>query len=327
MDSLDLKGASQCIKEDELVIFPTETVYGIGANALSAKAVSKIYEAKERPKDNPVIVHISDSDQLNKVISDISDIQEKLIKEFWPGPLTVIFEKSENIPDIVTAGANTVAVRMPSHGIAHELIDISGVPIAAPSANISGKVSPTHHEDIDEVLKDRVCQVLEAGRCDYGVESTVVKVEDNKVFILRPGAITKGDIKTKLGVDVEYSEEYKNNENKVMSPGVGFKHYSPDTKIVLVPVETYKKAVEDLLADDKSVGVIGTELMLDKIENKEGIEKISLGIDGDFEMNASKIFSALNRLDKLEVDIGVVHTFEERGIGRAIMDRLKRAVG
>lgn len=196
-----LKAPAEAIREGKLVIFPTETVYGIGANAIDEEAVKNIYIAKGRASDNPLIAHISDIKMLDDLVLEVGEIERKLIKNFWPGPLTIVFKKKPIVPDIITGGLDTVAVRMPSNEIAHKLIEYSNCPIAAPSANISGKPSGTQIEDIIEELDGKVEYIIDNGKVDIGVESTVIRVVDNVVHILRPGKITPEDIE-ELGISV-----------------------------------------------------------------------------------------------------------------------------
>lgn len=197
----ELKAPAEAIREGKLVIFPTETVYGIGANAIDEEAVRNIYIAKGRASDNPLIAHISNIKMLDDLVLEIGEIERKLIKNFWPGPLTIVFNKKPIVPDIITGGLDTVAVRMPSNEIAHKLIEYSNCPIAAPSANISGKPSGTQIEDIIEELDGKVEYIIDNGKVDIGVESTVIRVVDNVVHILRPGKITPEDIE-ELGIQV-----------------------------------------------------------------------------------------------------------------------------
>ena len=197
----ELKAPAEAIKEGKLVIFPTETVYGIGANAIDEEAVRNMYIAKGRASDNPLIAHISDIKMLDDLVLEVGEIERKLIKNFWPGPLTIVFNKKPIVPDIITGGLDTVAVRMPTNEIAHKLIEYSNCPIAAPSANISGKPSGTQIEDIIEELDGKVEYIIDNGKVDIGVESTVIRVVDNVVHILRPGKITPEDIE-ELGIPV-----------------------------------------------------------------------------------------------------------------------------
>ena len=231
-----IKEAAMYIKKGKIVLFPTETVYGIGANALDEKAVNKIFEAKGRASDNPLIVHIASIDMLNNLVQEIGEVEEKLINNFWPGPLTIIFNRKGCVPNNVTAGLNTVGIRMPSNKIARKLIEFANLPIAAPSANISGRPSGTKIEDITGELDGKVDYILDSGMVDIGLESTVIRVIKNKVHILRPGKITVQDIED-LGIDVIVEKQIMeecNPKEKVMSPGMKYRHYAPNTKCLLI---------------------------------------------------------------------------------------------
>ena len=243
-----IKPAAESIRQGKLVLFPTETVYGIGANALDEKAVKDIFNAKGRAQDNPLIVHIADIDMLNDLGQNIGEIELKLMKTFWPGPLTIVLEKKPIIPSVITGGLDTVAIRMPSNEIARKLIKYSGCPIAAPSANVSGKPSGTLVEDIIEELDGKVDYIIDSGKVDIGVESTVVRVVDNVVHILRPGKITPEDIQNlgfQVFIEKQILGEYK-KEEKVMSPGIKYKHYAPTTACLLVYSEDEEKLVQKI---------------------------------------------------------------------------------
>ena len=287
----ELKAPAEAIKQGKLVLFPTETVYGIGANALDEEAVKKIYIAKGRASDNPLIAHIANLEMLKKLVMEVGKVEKKLIEKFWPGPLTIVFKKKPVVPDEITGGLDTVAIRMPSDIIAHKLIEYSNCPIAAPSANISGKPSGTQVEDVIGELDGKVEYVIDGGKVDIGVESTVIDVTgdvpvilrpgaitpemvekfcgsviidkgviDGVVHILRPGKVTPEDIEN-LGIPVFIEKqilgEYKEGE-KVMSPGIKYKHYAPNTKCVLVYSEENSKMVEKIneLAQNKKTVVI-----------------------------------------------------------------------
>lgn len=320
-----IEEAANYIKEGKLVLFPTETVYGIGANALDEKAVNKIFKAKGRASDNPLIVHICNLDMLKSLVKEIGEVENKLINNFWPGPLTIIFDRKECIPNNVTAGLETVGIRMPSNRIARKFIELSELPIAAPSANISGKPSGTKIEDIIDELDGKVDYILDAGMADIGVESTVVRVIENKVHILRPGKITKEDIEN-LGIEViiekQIMEECK-AEEKVMSPGMKYRHYAPNTKCLLVYSDDNNKLVDKINEEIelyKNVLVLGKTSNLDKykIDNKldmgESLEDIS-----------KNIFTLLRKVDKYKVDLVIIEGVKKEGLGLAIMNRLIRA--
>lgn len=327
-DNIDLnkiKEAGKSIKNGELVLFPTETVYGIGANALNEKAVNKIFIAKGRASDNPLIVHISDYYMLSDLVKNVGKIEQKLIDKFWPGPLTIIFDRKKCIPNNVTANLETVGIRMPNNEIARRLIEYAKLPIAAPSANISGKPSGTKIEDIIEELDGKVDYILDAGQTDIGVESTVIRVIDNKVHILRPGKVTVEDIK-KLGIEVVIEKqimgEYKSKE-KVMSPGMKYKHYAPNTKCLLIYSEDNNKLIEKIneeITKNKKILVLGRTYNLEKYKTEN---KLDMG--NSLEEISKNIFTLLRKVDLYNVDLVIIEGVKKEGLGLAIMNRLIRA--
>ena len=324
IDNEVLKAPAEAIKQGKLVVFPTETVYGIGADALNEQAVKQIYIAKGRASDNPLIAHISNLEMLKKLVVEVGKIEQKLIDKFWPGPLTIVFKKKSIVPDIITGGLDTVAIRMPSNEIAHKLIELSGCPIAAPSANISGKPSGTIIEDIIEELDGKVEYVIDGGKVDIGVESTVIRVVDNVVHILRPGKVTPEEIQ-KMGIEVYIEKqilgEYKEGE-KVMSPGIKYKHYAPATECVLVYSKDNNKMVDKIkeLSQNKNTVVLCKTQNLDKydVQNK-------LDMGKNLEEISQNIFTLLRKADKYNADIILIEGVEKEGLGLAIMNRLIRA--
>ncbi len=325
IDLNKIEEAANCIKQGGIILFPTETVYGIGANALNKNAVNKIFKAKGRASDNPLIVHICNLDMLNDLVQGIGEIEEKLINNFWPGPLTIIFNRKECVPNNVTAGLETVGIRMPSNKIAKKLIELANLPIAAPSANISGKPSGTKIEDIIDELDGKVDYILDAGMVDIGVESTVVRVVENKVHILRPGKITVEDIK-KLGFDVivekQVMEECSPNQ-KVMSPGMKYRHYAPNTKCLLVYSEDENKMIEEINRQIKNIGnvlVLGRTSHLDKYNTNN---KLDMG--ESLEDISKNIFTLLRKVDKYKVSLVIIEGVKKEELGLAIMNRLIRA--
>ncbi len=320
-----IKEASDVIKSGGTVLFPTETVYGIGANALNENAVNKIFIAKGRASDNPLIVHISNIEMLDDLVVSIGKIEHELINNFWPGPLTIIFDKKEVVPNNVTANLDTVGIRFPSNKIANKLIEYAALPIAAPSANISGRPSGTKIEDIIKELDGKVDYIIDGGMTDIGVESTVVRVIQNKVHILRPGKITKEDIET-LGIDVviekHIMEEVK-KEEKVMSPGMKYKHYSPSTKCVLVYSKDNKKLVEkinELEKENENTLVLGTTKNLEKYNSK-----VKLDMGDSLEEISHNIFTLLRKVDSYNAKLVIIEGVQKDGLGLAIMNRLIRA--
>ena len=320
-----IKEAAMSIKQGNIVLFPTETVYGIGANALDASAVNKIFEAKGRASDNPLIVHICDIGMLSHLVKEVGQIEQKLMDNFWPGPLTIIFDRKECVPNVVTAGLNTVGIRMPSNSIARKLIELAEVPIAAPSANISGKPSGTKIEDIIDELDGKVDYILDSGMVDIGVESTVVRVIDNKVHILRPGKITVEDIQS-LGIEVviekQIMEEYK-TEEKVMSPGMKYRHYAPNTKCLLIysdNKENLVKKINEEIELEKNVLVLGRTSNIEKYNTEN---KLDMG--DSLEEISKNIFTLLRKVDSYNVDLVIIEGVKKEGLGLAIMNRLIRA--
>ena len=320
----ELKAPAEAIKQGKLVLFPTETVYGIGANALNEEAVKKIYIAKGRASDNPLIAHISHIEMLEQLVEEVGKVEQTLIENFWPGPLTIIFKKKKIVPDIITGGLDTVAIRMPSNQIARKLIEYSNCPIAAPSANISGKPSGTLVEDIIEELDGKVEYIIDSGKVDIGIESTVIRVQDGVVHILRPGKITPEDIQAlKIPVHIEKQilGKYKEGE-KILSPGIKYKHYSPNTKCVLIYSKDNDKMVQKIneLSQNKNVVVLCKTKNLEKynIPNK-------LNMGNSLEEISKNIFTLLRKADTYKADLILIEGVEKTGLGLAIMNRLIRA--
>lgn len=320
-----LKDAAGYIKNGGLVLFPTETVYGIGTDGLNETAVKNIFIAKGRKQDNPLILHISNMDMVKKLAKDITDIEYKLMDAFWPGPFTIILKKKDIVPSVVTGGLDTVAIRMPENKIANKLIEYSKTPIAAPSANISGKPSGTCLEDIFDELAPKVDYVLNGGKCEIGLESTVVKVDNGEVKILRPGKITKEQIEEivdSVTLDKHLFSNLKDGE-KVLSPGMKYKHYAPESKCVLVYSKENKKMIEkikELASDYKNPIVICNNKNSTRYSNIKVIE-----YGESIQTVASNIFSVLRKVDKEKPDIVFIEGVEKEGIGLAIMNRLIRA--
>lgn len=328
----ELKVVCNLIKNGEIVIFPTETVYGIGANAFDEKAVGKIFMAKGRPSDNPLIVHIADKKTISEIAQDITEVEQKLIDSFMPGPFTLILRKTEKIPDIVSAGLETVAIRMPDNVIARGIITFSGVPIAAPSANVSGKPSGTTVEDIRKELEGKVSAIVDGGETKIGLESTVVKVIEEVPYILRPGKVTAEDIKNVVG-NVEFANgifEAVKEEEKVESPGVKHKHYAPTTPSQMIYADDEKDLVFEvnkvIRAYKGDVVVLGFDEHKEKIIVSEH-RFINLGSKNNLEEIAKNIYSALRKADTLGGQIIVIEGMKKEGLGVAIMNRLLRSCG
>ncbi|MFZ8802864.1 MAG: L-threonylcarbamoyladenylate synthase [Candidatus Calescibacterium sp.] len=318
-----IKKAAEIIKSGGVVAFPTETVYGLGSNAYDEQAVKKIFELKGRPQDNPLIVHISKKQDVYIVAREVPEKAKVLIREFWPGPLTLVLPKNPSIPDIVTAGLDTVAVRMPDHPIALKLIRLSGVPIAAPSANISGKPSATQPEHIKKYFGEKV--FLIEGKVKIGIESTVLDLTEDVPKILRPGAITKEMIERKIG-KVELVE-YKKADFIPKSPGLKYRHYTPDAELILVlrkdkMINFIKENRRDWEEEGKKVCVF---FFREKPKKFESSPNIKVFISGrslrEFAKNLFKILIEEGE----KYDILIFEGVDERGIGLGIMNRLKKA--
>lgn len=324
-DYTKIEEAGQVIRKGGLVLFPTETVYGIGANGLNEKAVKNIYVAKGRKQDNPLILHIANFEMLKQISKNISEIEAKLMKAFWPGPFTIILERTEIVPDILTGGLETVGIRMPSGEIAKKLIEYAKVPIAAPSANISGKPSGTNIQDIYEELKDRVDFIVDGGETEVGIESTVVKVIDGVPHILRPGKITAEQIEEIVGaVEIDKHILNKTQEGqKILSPGMKYRHYAPNAKCVLVYSKENNKLVEkikEIAIGHKNPLIIAKSKNIIKLKEFKTID-----MGNSFEDISKNIFAILRKVDKYNPDIVIIEGVDKTGLGLAIMNRLIRA--
>ena len=328
----ELKVICNLIKNGELVIFPTETVYGIGANALDKDAVSKIFIAKGRPADNPLIVHIADKRDIEKYVREVTPVEQKLIDTFMPGPFTLILPKKDIIPDIVSGGLDTIGIRMPSNVIARGIISFSGVPVAAPSANVSGKPSGTSIDDIRKELEGRVSAIIDGGETEIGLESTVVKVIHEIPVILRPGKITDKDIIDAVGI-AKYDNkifEKVTEEQIVESPGMKYKHYAPETKCKMVYCED---ELDQIFYINRYIRQYkGDVVLLSFDEHREKIvisdsRFISLGSKDNLEEIAKNIYSALRKADSIKAEVILIEGVKREGIGIAIMNRLLRAAG
>lgn len=322
-----LEEAKDLLQRGELVAFPTETVYGLGADGLNEKAVEKIFLAKGRPQDNPLILHISDLDMLEGLVEEVSLEAKILIETFWPGPLTIIFKKSAKVPEIITAGLETVAIRMPKDPIALEIIRRAGTPIAAPSANISGRPSPTDAETCYHDLKGKIELIVDGGSTIVGLESTVIDMTGEIPLILRPGAVTLEMIRELLP-QTEVDKGILKEKETPKSPGQKYKHYAPRAEAYLVvgSLEEKKEKVENFLKEntDKKLGIMAGQELLDSLD-KENLAFRSLGSIEDLDNFGSSIFRKLRELDNLKVDIIICEGVEEEGLGLAIMNRLKKS--
>lgn len=331
LDKLVINEAATVIKSGGTVVFPTETVYGLGANALDSEAVKKIFLAKGRPQDNPLIIHVADKG-IEKYVDDISEKARLLMEKFWPGPLTLLFNKKDIVPMETTAGLNTVGVRMPENKIALNLIRESGVPIAAPSANISGKPSPTDVKRCIEDLEGKVDYIIGGNRSNVGLESTIVDCTSEPLCVLRPGGITLEMLRTideNVYVDPHIMNE-PTKEFKPKAPGMKYRHYAPKAKVRIVlgedqiAIDAIKVLANQYKQEGKSVGIMSCEEHTGEFSE---CTTISLGSRENLNKASQELFETLRKFDELGVDIILCEGYNEKGLGLAIMNRLKKAAG
>jgi L-threonylcarbamoyladenylate synthase len=322
-----LEEAAKALTNNKVVAFPTETVYGLGANAKSDEAVEKIYKAKGRPSDNPLIVHISEYNQLDELIEHVPLNAKKLMNAFWPGPLTVILERKPGVlSGYVTAGLSTVGIRMPDHPIALELIKKAGLPIAAPSANQSGRPSPTSARHVLDDLSGRIAGIVDGGETGVGVESTVIDCSVEPPMIFRPGGISKEQIEHVIGqVEIDPAL-YENDREKPKSPGMKYTHYAPDAPMYLVEGD---QAFLQHLIDEKKrtglkTGVLATE---ESAASYHADAVIACGSRRDLESVAHSLYDTLRAFNEENIDVIFSEIFPYQGIGLAIMNRLEKAAG
>ena len=319
-----IKKAGNFIKSGQLVAFPTETVYGLGADGLNDEACRKIFKAKGRPIDNPLILHISHISMLDNLVEEITDKHRKLF-ELWPGPMTLIFKKSDLIPDAVTAGGDTVAIRFPSDQIARALITEADTPIAAPSANISGRPSPTKARDVYQDMDGIIPVIIDGGESNIGIESTVIDLSGDEPIILRPGFYTYEFLKDILS-DMRLDDSLVDSSKIPKSPGQKYKHYAPKAKLRVfigedVPTHLLSEA-EKYKSDGKKVGILAFE------EDKEKFNSypyISLGSRKDLSTMSHVLFSSLREMDRLGVDLILAEGVKEKHLGKSIMNRINKA--
>lgn len=313
-----IQEAAQYLQQGDLIAFPTETVYGLGADATNEVAVRKIFQAKGRPKDNPLIVHVATLEQLENLVPSIPDYVRSLMRTFSPGPITYILESNGTVAETVTAGLKTIALRIPDHPVALKLLKTVNRPIAAPSANLSGRPSPTTADHVWTDLQGKISGVIDAGETGIGMESTVLYCAGEEPKILRPGGITKEALEKVLQRPVLTADD----QSKSASPGVKYRHYQPKVPLWLGPTSAkqFQQVIIKLQAQGNRVGVMARDLLLQKIEADY---KISLGQTlGDV---ANRLYKALRAFDDQSVDLILCETFSEQGLGQAIMNRLQKA--
>lgn len=323
-----IKEVANKLVNGEVIAFPTETVYGLGANALDNEAVKRIFIAKGRPSDNPLIIHIANIEQLDELTDEINETSQLLINKFWPGPLTIVFKKKDGISDLVTAGLNTVAVRMPNHPIALEILRKAGIPIAAPSANSSGKPSPTTAKHVLNDLDGKIAGIVDGGATGVGIESTVIDLSGDIPLILRPGGITIEELRDALGevksdIIVEKGEQPR-------SPGTKYKHYAPKGEMIIIE-GTEDKVINKMIQHingqiklSKSVGILTLEEHKDKFKDANLV--LAYGSKDNLYPMAEHLYDALRMFDTNNIDYIIVEAVEEKGIGHSIMNRLYKAV-
>lgn len=327
IDILDqqIKKGAEIIKNGGIVAFPTETVYGLGANAFDEQAIRKIFEIKGRPQDNPLIVHISRKDDIYIVATNIPQKAFELIENFWPGPLTLVMKRNPVVPDVVSAGLDTVAVRMPAHPVALKLIDYVGFPIAAPSANPSGKPSPTKPEHIKMYFGDKVF-VIE-GQCQLGIESTVIDITSDPPVVLRPGGLELEKIKDVLGNIIEFSSEKLSEKPK--SPGVKYTHYKPDLFLILLRKRDDIEKISSFIKDHTRMIFVMTYDFDVSFQNQFRRKFYSLQVDfifaGSDEREIAKNLFDILITKTTGYDLMIFEGVNEQGIGKGIMNRLKKA--
>ncbi|QGG47091.1 L-threonylcarbamoyladenylate synthase [Heliorestis convoluta] len=340
--------AAQLLKQGQLVAFPTETVYGLGANALDSQAVNKIFQAKGRPSDNPLIIHIAQIEDLAQLTTDVPPLAQRLAEKFWPGPLTLVLPAAPTVPREVTAGLNTVAVRMPNHPIALELIKTAGLPVAAPSANRSGKPSPTRAHHVSKDLENKIAAIIDGGPCSVGIESTVVDATGPEPIILRPGGITfemleatTSERLTTIAPGLHGTRANLETDETPRSPGMKYTHYAPQAPLYLLTgtweeqVKKLEKIQERIEKSKEKIGLFISEESFRIISKKSNhrIEKGAIpviqraGSRENLKDIAAGLFDALRAFDETEANLIIAETYPTHGIGLALMNRLTKAAG
>ena len=332
-DASKIEVAAQFIRKGGLVAFPTETVYGLGADALNADAVLALFEAKKRPLDNPPIVHVADPNEVYRIVEEVPKTAELLMKQFWPGPLTLVFRRSSIVPNVTVAGLDTVAVRMPKHKVALALIRQSGCPIAAPSANLAGKPSPTTAHHVFEDLNGRIDVILDGGPTNIGVESTVVDLSVDQPLVLRPGGTPFEALKQVLGEIKLHPFVLAEAElplEKTRSPGMRHKHYAPKAEVILVEgnVSAVITKVQELTEFYRQKGTKVGVLATDETQGSYRADVVkSLGSRFNLPLVAQRLFRLLREIDAENVGVIIAESVSSEGLGLAVMNRLRKASG
>lgn len=317
-----LNDAANALSQGELVAFPTETVYGLGANALNPDAVKSIFTAKGRPQDNPLIVHIADKEDIYPLVKEVPDTAHKILDNLTPGPITIVLEKSDLVPDVVTAGGKTVAIRIPEAEIARELIRRANAPVAAPSANTSGKPSPTKACHVAEDLEDSVSYIIDGGACRVGLESTVVDLTVNPPQILRPGGVTHEELSALLGEVVGYAGG-ESEANAPKSPGMKYRHYAPKAKMTVFEGKNIEKYIKEEIKKNQ-----GKRICVLCAGSKDYDDAISINCGNTPKDYSKHLFDALRFADGEECDIVLAEfPFEMCGITIALFNRINKSCG
>ncbi len=316
-DPATLRQAGRALREGRLVAFPTETVYGLGANALDADAVARIFAVKGRPADNPLIVHIRRPEELGRVAKGVPERARRLMERFWPGPLTLVLPRAPDVPLVTTGGLDTVAVRVPAHPVALALLEEAGVPVAAPSANRSGRPSPTRAEHVLEDLGCQVDVVVDGGPCPVGVESTVLDLSGHIPVILRPGGVPREALEEALGGPVAVGAP---RELARRSPGTRYRHYAPRARLFIVAAEEMEETARRWLSRGARVGALSRRPL-----DLSDPALLVWPVPGDLARYARELFDALRWLDSQGCQVILAEAVPEEGLGLAIMDRLRRA--
>lgn len=314
MISKDIDKAVQILNLDGLVAIPTETVYGLAGNIYSATAVKRIFDLKQRPSYNPLIVHVGSVEQLDGLVEDMPEKAKILADTFWPGPLTMVLKKKQIVPDSVTAGKDTVAVRIPNHPVTLELLQSLDFPLAAPSANLFGMISPTKAEHVEHYFKEGLPMILDGGDCQNGIESTIIGFENNEAILYRLGSLSVEDIEAAIG----HVKVRNNKEKSPDAPGMLSKHYAPQTP-------TFLSADVSFLVEENRGKKIGLLLFTKPSENEGIYHQEILSKNADLKEAASNLYSALHRLDEMNLDMIIAQEFPDFGLGKSINDRLTRA--
>ncbi|MHC0036531.1 L-threonylcarbamoyladenylate synthase [Pseudoneobacillus sp. C159] len=326
-DYPQIQQAAELLRKNEVVAFPTETVYGLGGNAENDEAVGKIFAAKGRPSDNPLIIHIAHKEQISAFVESVPVKAEKLMDAFWPGPLTIIFQKKAGVlSEKATAGLETVGVRIPDHPVALAVLEACRLPIAAPSANRSGKPSPTTGQHVLEDLEGRVSGILDGGATGVGVESTVIDCTEEVPIILRPGGVTQAQIEAVIG-QVRLDAALTNLAEAPKSPGMKYQHYAPDAPLFLVQgsLPFWQELIAAKKAEGLRVGVLTTEERLAEFASADVV--LACGRRGNLESVAGALYGTLRTFNEANVDVIFSEMFPNEGVGQAIMNRLDKAAG